>query len=354
MAVELCDGSLADNDFFKNFKLSPADKIDVCKQIGNGLNYLHTLGVYHRDIKPGNLLWRRNKNKELVIKVADMGISKVHNSEKTMQTVTTIAAGTPNYMPAEAFDEQENNENGTTGKSMTKESFIAHDMFSLGCVLNFVLTSGQHPFAYKNEKRASRIQMRIEDREPPDLTTIGKMKFELRENGAVNLVKKLISHVPEERGNAAYVVDHPIFWSTGRRCRFICDSFKRDDFQSKFYVDKEPFGRKSDWRKMLDKRLWAGRIGNFIQPVGGGGKNNPSALYYNNTFFDCVRFQRNIHAHFNDYLNDVSHPLMSVLGMTGAMRSDCLRNTMLREKVLGDFFTSEIGGVENKIYEELL
>ena len=51
----------------------------------------------------------------LVLKIADMGISKVA-SEKTLQTVTNASAGTPLYMPCELLNDVEDQ-----GGKVTKE-----------------------------------------------------------------------------------------------------------------------------------------------------------------------------------------------------------------------------------------
>ncbi|GMI52874.1 hypothetical protein ScalyP_jg8263 [Parmales sp. scaly parma] len=148
LAVELCEGCLGRGDFFDKFKRSISERLELCRQIVVGVNHLHAIGVWHRDIKPGNVLFKQDEG-SLVLKIADMGISKVA-SEKTLQTVTNASAGTPTYMPCELLepdevdgeDEQEEDKGG----KLTKSRFVAHDMFSLGVLLHYVLTSGEHPF----------------------------------------------------------------------------------------------------------------------------------------------------------------------------------------------------------------
>ena len=55
----LYDGSL--NEYFNSSPLSMAEKLDMMSQCCRGLNYLHTEGIIHRDIKPGNILIRINQ-----------------------------------------------------------------------------------------------------------------------------------------------------------------------------------------------------------------------------------------------------------------------------------------------------
>jgi serine/threonine protein kinase len=43
----------------------------------NGLEYLHSLGIMHRDLKPENILFRNKEGKEsLECVIADFGLSE--------------------------------------------------------------------------------------------------------------------------------------------------------------------------------------------------------------------------------------------------------------------------------------
>tara|TARA_B110000285_G_scaffold72989_1_gene84113 strand:+ start:86 stop:583 length:498 start_codon:yes stop_codon:yes gene_type:complete len=122
LAVELCEGCLGRGDFFDTFKLSISERLGLCRQIVVGVNHLHAVGVWHRDIKPGNVLFKQDAdNGGLVLKIADMGISKVA-SEKTLQTVTNASAGTPTYMPFELLDDEEEDQGGKATKEVSERS----------------------------------------------------------------------------------------------------------------------------------------------------------------------------------------------------------------------------------------
>ena len=63
------------------------------------LNYIHSKGICHRDIKPDNILYDR-KNKK--IKVIDFGISRNINDRGNKKEMLTIT-GTLYYRAPEMF-----------------------------------------------------------------------------------------------------------------------------------------------------------------------------------------------------------------------------------------------------------
>lgn len=55
-AMELIDGISLDNVLVANKRLTPAQAVDVARQLADALDYLHRSGYVHRDIKPANLM----------------------------------------------------------------------------------------------------------------------------------------------------------------------------------------------------------------------------------------------------------------------------------------------------------
>ncbi|MCA1557643.1 MAG: serine/threonine protein kinase, partial [Acidobacteria bacterium] len=86
-----------------------------------GLEHLHKRGVIHRDLKPENILLQGETPR-----LADFGIARVLKTTSR----STIATGTPSYMPPEAFD----------GKRSEQT-----DIWSVGVILYQLLT-GRLPF----------------------------------------------------------------------------------------------------------------------------------------------------------------------------------------------------------------
>ncbi len=101
-------------------------KLEIARQICNGLEVAHEQNIVHRDIKPANIFLQSNGK----IKILDFGIAKSLSIDVTSGlTVGTI--GTVHYMSPEQVD----------GKTIDTRS----DIFSFG-VLLYELMSGEKPF----------------------------------------------------------------------------------------------------------------------------------------------------------------------------------------------------------------
>ena len=94
-------------------------------QICEGLHAAHSHGIYHRDVKPGNLVVR----KDGALKILDFGIARLASSN---MTASGLIVGTPDYMSPEQ----------ARGQEVDQRS----DIFSAGAVFYFILT-GRKPFA---------------------------------------------------------------------------------------------------------------------------------------------------------------------------------------------------------------
>ena len=77
--MDYCD--LGDLDqFFKTHSQMPIpteSKIKLMKQIMNGIQFLHSRDIVHRDIKPGNILIKLTEEENVVVKHGDFGLSKI-------------------------------------------------------------------------------------------------------------------------------------------------------------------------------------------------------------------------------------------------------------------------------------
>jgi serine/threonine-protein kinase len=128
LAMEFLEGSDLRQHCKKGDLLPLRKVLDIVSEVAIALDYAHSQGVIHRDVKPGNIMLIKNGK----VKVTDFGIAKAISST---QTKSGIVLGTPNYMSPEQVNGQK-----IDGRS---------DLFSLGVVL-FELLTGQVPFHGKN------------------------------------------------------------------------------------------------------------------------------------------------------------------------------------------------------------
>jgi serine/threonine-protein kinase len=131
----------------KKGRLSAAQVKHVVVNTAAGLQHAHDNGVFHRDIKPDNIMI---SPKSSVVKIMDFGIARLIESNMTM---TGSVLGTPAYMSPEQV----------TGKHVDHRS----DIFSLGVVL-FELLVGHRPFIGNS---ASELFMAIMQKETPPPST---------------------------------------------------------------------------------------------------------------------------------------------------------------------------------------
>ena len=131
IVMEYLDGLPLDQLIASGMSLDLKDKLEIIVQVCNGLEYAHSRGVVHRDIKPPNVI--RNKIDGRV-KIVDFGIAKVKREMDTAGlTKTQGVIGTLGYMAPERL----------SGHS-TEDGRI--DIYSTGVMLYFLLT-GKEPFA---------------------------------------------------------------------------------------------------------------------------------------------------------------------------------------------------------------
>jgi eukaryotic-like serine/threonine-protein kinase len=125
IASEYVDGGTLTDQLGKPLPVEYA--IEILTPIAAALDYAHSKGVLHRDVKPSNVLMERDGTPVL----ADFGLAKMMAPGRTNLTGTGMIMGTPQYMAPEQCE----------GRELTP----AADLYALGVVAYEMLT-GRPPF----------------------------------------------------------------------------------------------------------------------------------------------------------------------------------------------------------------
>ena len=131
-AMEYVDGGNLDTYIAQHKSLTEAESIEYAKQIGSALSYMHAHKMLHLDLKPGNIMLRKNKEAVLI----DFGLSKQYDENGKPETSTTVGSGTPGYAPIE----QSNYHGG-------KDFPATMDVYALGATMYKMLTGIRPPEA---------------------------------------------------------------------------------------------------------------------------------------------------------------------------------------------------------------
>lgn len=114
---------------FERNEIDKKEKLLICQQIASGIGELHTIGCYHRDIKPDNILLF---DKE--IKIGDLGLIRYRN-EDTQDLFGLI--GPKGWISPEAMNNFLNKERNFDSRINT-EINEQSDIFQLGMVFWYI------------------------------------------------------------------------------------------------------------------------------------------------------------------------------------------------------------------------
>ena len=124
IAIEYCPNG----DLSQRLKkpLPTETAVSYMRQIGEGIGAAHKVGIIHRDMKPGNILFRADDS----LAITDFGIAKMLGDTSELTEVGQIV-GTMFYISPEQI----------RGKGINKYS----DLYSLG-VMFYKMLTGEFPF----------------------------------------------------------------------------------------------------------------------------------------------------------------------------------------------------------------
>jgi len=144
IAMELVrGGSLREVMRDRGGRLSAWEVARLAAEVCEVLQVAHSLGVIHRDLKPGNLIVPEGwESGEATVKVVDFGVAKIYDGPDgepiTNLTQTGESLGTPHYMAPEQI----------SGRPLDGRA----DLYGLGCIMYHAVSGfrpidGPNPFS---------------------------------------------------------------------------------------------------------------------------------------------------------------------------------------------------------------
>ncbi|RKP20629.1 kinase-like protein [Rozella allomycis CSF55] len=247
IALELCSASLQDL-FEKQEELASllklVDKNQIVVDVLNGVSHLHKMNIVHRDLKPANILIN-SKGRCLI---TDFGLSKKLKMGQS-SFMPTFYAGTIGWRAPEILlvvNSSSNSSSETFRAKYLSRMTKSVDLFSLGCMIHYVLTDGKHPFGDGHEREANIISSKISLDE--NLSPL-----------AANLISKLIRNIPSQRISAEEALLHPYFWNANKCLNFIqevsdfTDKLDKGDHRLHSLEKRNLHVYEKEWTRKLDR-----------------------------------------------------------------------------------------------------
>ena len=152
MVEELCAGGELFDRIIELGEFSEADAVHLIHQVVDGIQYLHSMGCIHRDLKLENLLMvgrTPGTDEYLQLKICDFGLSAMREVDGTKEEFHKDLQefmGTEEYLAPEVF---------ITSSSMARKQAGEHytgkiDVWAIG-VIFYVMVTGRFPFVRRDD-----------------------------------------------------------------------------------------------------------------------------------------------------------------------------------------------------------
>jgi len=190
IVLELAEGGELFDKIIERTKMNEVEAKLHFFQIASAIKYLHSKNICHRDLKPENVLLCTVDDANPIVKITDMGLSKLVD----LGTVLKTFCGTPQYIAPEVV---------TSAGLQDSTYTMKVDCWSLGVIL-YILLSGTPPFS---EDRKCGLNLRTQILQAnyqfyPQL-------FDSISSQAKDLITKLLKASPDERISAEDILKHP-------------------------------------------------------------------------------------------------------------------------------------------------
>ena len=206
IVLELMEGHL--DDYLESSSFTSRKSISLCRDLVMGLKYLHNYKpapILHRDLKPGNILYKVHPS--LCLKIADFGLSSPLSTTGT--TVLGTNAGTRCWIAPEVIS--------SDNYKHSQES----DNYSCRLLLHYILSPQKHPFSPVDcSGRSAEI---IDHKTQANMLSITMESWDNTISPeATHLIKGLLSWKAKERPSSVDSLSHPLFWPNKKKLAFLC------------------------------------------------------------------------------------------------------------------------------------
>uniref|UniRef100_A0A914E8N7 Protein kinase domain-containing protein n=1 Tax=Acrobeloides nanus TaxID=290746 RepID=A0A914E8N7_9BILA len=212
IVLDLCIGSL--EDFIQETKdrISPEiwdkfqkwNRLEILKQLTDGLAHIHEQKIVHRNLRPKNVLIQTEHNGNLVAVISDFVFSK------SLELSSNYSITNNDQLAWLAPEVEKDNE-------YTPES----DIFSLGCLYYYTLTNGKLLFC-TGKVDSMRIHQNIindkkksENEQANELLACKNDRY-----SSMDLILNMVGAKPLRR-TAQNLKSHPMFWEVDHKMKFV-------------------------------------------------------------------------------------------------------------------------------------
>ena len=178
IVTEYLRGSTLYNHVIQHRRLEEAKALELLKQLGNAVDFLHHQQIVHGDIKPDNIMIDGDH-----LKLLDFGSAQyLHHQNENLDSVS----GTQAYWPPEMLT--------------SLQSSKGVDVWAMGCIL-YIMISGQHPFDPTGHTSIEHILERVQR----DSVTFEAPIWDTVSTKTKHLIASMLTKDPSQRASIEHV-----------------------------------------------------------------------------------------------------------------------------------------------------